>query len=174
MDDVSMELLILAHLSRAPSHGYELKRRIAATLGGQVEVHNNTLYPALRRLEDAGAVSRTPQAQEGRPPRHVYAITELGGELMHDLLVDLPPQAAASDQEFLTRVAFFGLLTAAERRSVLAARDQALRERLDHLRATARREDHTHWSSQVIAHATDRLEAERAWVARLGESGPDQ
>jgi DNA-binding PadR family transcriptional regulator len=141
-------------------------------LGGQVEVHNNTLYPALRRLEDAGAVSRTPEAQEGRPPRHVYKITELGGQLMHDMLVDLPPQLAASDQEFLTRVAFFGLLTAAERRSVLAARDQALRERLDHLRATASREDHTPWSTWVVAHAIDRLEAERAWVTRLGESDP--
>jgi DNA-binding PadR family transcriptional regulator len=29
-------------------------------------LHNNSLYPALRRFEEAGAVTRTAEPQEGR------------------------------------------------------------------------------------------------------------
>jgi DNA-binding PadR family transcriptional regulator len=35
-------------------------------------LHNNSLYLALKRSEEAGAVTRTAEPQEGRPPRLVY------------------------------------------------------------------------------------------------------
>jgi DNA-binding PadR family transcriptional regulator len=35
-------------------------------------LHNNSLYPALRRFEEAGAVTKTAEPQEGRPSRLVY------------------------------------------------------------------------------------------------------
>ena len=44
-----VEILILRHLTRRPAHGYELRKRVEQTVG--VLLHNNSLYPALKRLE---------------------------------------------------------------------------------------------------------------------------
>ena len=74
-----VDVLLLSQLARCPSHGYELRRRVEAATG--FVLHNNSLYPALKRFSDAGAVTRTLEPQEGRPPRHVYALTDVGREL---------------------------------------------------------------------------------------------
>lgn len=166
-----LDILILTHLVSEPAHGYELKRKVAATTA--FALNNNTLYPALRRFEEAGAVRKTAVQQEGRPPRHMYEVTEVGRELLHDMLAELPPELAGNDEEFLTRLGLFEQLTPAERRGVLAARDAALAARLEHLqeqakRAEASRNEHG-WGSVVAAELIDRAEHERAWIASLHE-----
>ena len=162
-----LDILILSHLRLAPVHGYELKRRVSETTA--FALHNNTLYPALRRFEEAGAVSKTAVTQEGRPPRHIYELTDLGRELLHELLIELPPEAAGSEEEFLTRVGMFDDLTPAERRGVLAARDAALVERLDHLTAMGERARSSQrgWGRRVTTELVERVHRERAWIAEL-------
>src|SRR5205807_9709984 len=78
-----VDILILRHLYRRPVHGYELRKQVEATTG--FVLHNNSLYPALRRFEEAGAVVKTLRPQEGRPPRHVYELTDVARELLQDL-----------------------------------------------------------------------------------------
>ena len=75
-----IEILLLRHLTRRPAHGYELRKRVERTTG--VRLNNNSLYPALRRFEEAGAVTRSEEPQDGRPPRLVYALTPLGKQFM--------------------------------------------------------------------------------------------
>ncbi len=94
-----IEILILRRLRSGPAHGYELRKRVEQTTG--FVLHNNSLYPALRRFEEAGAVTRTAEPQEGRPPRLVYALTAVGHELLHDMLAELPAEQAADLSEFL-------------------------------------------------------------------------
>src|SRR4051812_8895852 len=164
-----MDIVILSHLQRGPVHGYELKRSVSATTA--YALHNNTLYPALKRFEEAGAVTRTAEQQEGRPPRHVYALTDLGRELLHDLLADLPAEQAGDEPEFLTRLGQFEHLTPDERRRVLAARAAALRDQAGHLRELAARTERSprnhRWGGLVVAELADRVERELAWIARL-------
>lgn len=166
-----IEILILSHLLTRSAHGYELKRKVSTTTA--FELHNNSLYPALRRFEESGAVTKTAQQQEGRPPRHVYEITDLGRELLHDLLADLPPGKAGDDDEFLARVGLFELLEPDERRAVVAARRVALLARTGHLDEQARRavaSDQVHeWGSFVVAELLDRLHREQAWLDRITE-----
>ena len=100
-----LDIVILSHLQRGPVHGYELKRKVSQTTA--YALHNNTLYPALRRFEEAGAVTKTAETLPGRPPRHVYELTDLGRELLHDMLADLSPEQAADEHEFLARVGQF-------------------------------------------------------------------
>src|SRR3954471_4268291 len=109
-----LDILILSHLETGPTHGYELKRKVTTTTA--FSLHNNSLYPALRRFEEAGAVTRSAQQQEGRPPRHVYTLTDVGRELLHDLVAELPAELAGNDEEFLTRLGMFDVLTPAGRR----------------------------------------------------------
>lgn len=160
-----VEILILRHLTRRPAHGYELRKRVENTTG--VRLNNNSLYPALRRFEEAGAVTRTEQQQEGRPPRLVYALTMLGRELLHDMLADLTPEAAVDDYEFLTRLGQFALLEPGERLAVLDARDQALQNRIAHLGEMLTRSGGDRWAEAVTAELSRRDAAERAWIAEL-------
>ncbi len=164
-----MDILILSHLRTAPVHGYELKRKVAATT--RFALNNNTLYPALRRFEDQGAVRKTAVEQEGRPPRHVYALTELGGELLRDMLAELPPELAGIEEEFLTRLGMFDDLTPAERQGVLASRDQALATRIEHLLDLAERAEASElnrsWGARASAELVSRAERERAWIDEL-------
>ena len=51
-----LELAILGLLKEQPLHGYELKKRLCETLGFLWGVSYGSLYPALRRLERAGAI----------------------------------------------------------------------------------------------------------------------
>jgi DNA-binding PadR family transcriptional regulator len=169
LDGMYMDIVILSHLQRGPVHGYELKRRVSATTA--YALHNNTLYPALRRFEEAGAVTKSAEQQEGKPPRHVYELTALGRELLHDMLADLPAEQAGDEPEFLTRLGQFEQLTPDERRRVLHARAEALRVQARHFEAlagqTAASPRNHRWGGLVVAELAARVERELAWIASL-------
>ena len=170
-----MDIVILSHLQRGPVHGYELKRRVSQTTA--YALHNNTLYPALRRFEEAGAVTKTAETQEGRPPKHVYELTDVGRELLHDMLADLPPAQAADEKEFLTRLGQFEHLTPDERRGILAARVAALGVQKSHMHDLAERSirarDHE-WGRLVVTELADRIDRELAWIERLSAMADDR
>lgn len=162
-----LEILLLALLAEAPAHGYELKRRAASALGDTVAVNNNVLYPTLRRFEEAGAVSKRAEAQEGRPPRHVYTLTATGRELLRDQLSELPEQLADSETEFAVRVAFFDLLDPGERHAVLAARVAALDRRGERLADLRERAQGREWSVRLLDELLAETARRRAWVDEL-------
>ena len=162
-----VEILILRRLRSGPAHGYELRKRVEQTTG--FVLHNNSLYPALRRFEEAGAVTKTAEPQQGRPPRLVYSLTEVGHELLHDMLADLPADQAADDTEFLARLGQFSLINSAERAAVLGARTRAVHQLLAHTEtmrdlAVASGE---HWGALVTTELLARYTRELAWLAEL-------
>jgi DNA-binding PadR family transcriptional regulator len=172
---VYLDIVILSHLRTGPVHGYELKRKVAATTA--FALNNNTLYPALRRFEEAGAVRKTAVQQEGRPPRHVYELTDSGREQLHDMVVELPAELAGSEPEFLARLGLFDELDATERQGILARRDAALATQLEHLQGLAAHTEtsaeHRRWGGLVVAELVGRVQRERVWLAELGRlSGP--
>ncbi|MFI5796631.1 PadR family transcriptional regulator [Streptomyces sp. NPDC051677] len=159
-----IEILLLAELARGPRHGYELRREIEAATGHTLS--NNSLYPRLRQFVEAEAVLRRAEEHEGTPPRHVYSITGLGRELLHDMLAELPEDTADNGREFMARLVHFGWLTPEEQLRVLDAQDRVLarkRERTAAL-ATARAEL---WSRRALEHGINRIDAERAWLMDL-------
>ena len=116
-------------------------------------------------------MTKTAQPQDGRPPRLVYALTEVGHELLHDMLADFPPEQAADEGEFLARLGQFSLLSSTERIAVLAARTRSVREQLAHF-ATMRDLASAHgepWGELVTAELIRRHEQELAWLAELAE-----
>ncbi|MFD7921129.1 PadR family transcriptional regulator [Streptomyces sp. NPDC059740] len=163
-----IEILLLSKLAREPLHGYELRRAVEASTGRTLS--NNSLYPTLRRFVDAGALTRTAEEQEAKPPRHVYTITDVGRELLHDMLADLPAELALDEAEFLARVGNFDWLGAAERSAVLDVRDRALAAECDRLAALAGAQADP-WSRAALDHVRHRYAAERAWLAELRGAG---
>jgi DNA-binding PadR family transcriptional regulator len=134
-------------------------------------LHNNSLYPALRRFEEAGAVTKIAEPQEGRPPRLVYTMTDVGRNLLQDMLADLPAEQAGQPEEFLARLGQFTLLNPAERAGVLASRTRAVRGQLAHYQAMHKlATDHGDpWGARATAELIRRHEQELAWLAELGE-----
>ena len=164
-----IEILILRRLRSGPAHGYELRKRVEETTG--VVLHNNSLYPALRRFEEAGAVTKTSEPQEGRPARLVYTLTEVGQDLLHDMLAELPAEQAAEESEFMARLGQFSLINSNERARVLASRTQAVHAQLAHYRAMRELAEASRerWGALAAAELIRRHEQELAWLAELGE-----
>lgn len=161
-------MLLLAKLAARPSHGYELRRQVEETTG--YALSNNSLYPTLRRFSEAGAVTKTAEPQEGKPPRHVYAITDVGRDLLRDMLADLPPDLAGEESEFLARLSHFDWLTAEERLRVLDARFAALTRRREHLSTLGKRAQPAQagaWSGLVLDEVDRRIQAEQDWLVSL-------
>ena len=69
--------LLLAVLAAAPGHGYELSQRLTQRSGGELGVHEGSLYPALHRLERGGLVESSWSTGEGRR-RRIYRLTRAG------------------------------------------------------------------------------------------------
>ncbi len=74
----SLELLVLKTLSLAPMHGWGIGQRIQQISGGELEVNQGSLYPALQRLEQKGLITSGWQTTENNRRARYYEITAAG------------------------------------------------------------------------------------------------
>ena len=160
-----LDILVLAHLANRPAHGYEIKKRVDMSLGSP-RLNNNVLYPALRRFEEAGAIEGELVPQQGVPPRRVFHLTEAGHDLLRNLLEDFPEDMANSDEEFLTRLAFFHLVAPHVRLDILALRQRALRRRIEHLVDMARLADQS-YAQRILDFQLRLMQSELDWVTTI-------
>lgn len=72
-----LEAMILAVLEDGPRHGYAVIAAIKSGSGGELALNTGSVYPALRRLEDARYVSGAWQIVDGRR-RRTYRLTAAG------------------------------------------------------------------------------------------------
>lgn len=72
------ETIILAHLMRGDSYGYEINKSIQLATGGKYELKEATLYTAFRRLEQAGFILSYWGDETTGARRRYYKITDLG------------------------------------------------------------------------------------------------
>ena len=95
--------LVLAVLRDGEAYGYEVARRIRERSAGEFIPSEGALYPALHRLETAGALTATWREGAGGPRRRWYAITQTG-------LAEL----AMHEREWATFAAAVGRVTTPE------------------------------------------------------------
>jgi DNA-binding PadR family transcriptional regulator len=133
-----LELAILGLLKEQAMHGYQLRKRLADTLGSFWQVSYGSLYPALKRLQKEEAVEMIfPKDQMGRR-KNVYRITEKGEELFAELL-EGAGQTASDDSAFSVRFAFFQYLRPETRIRVLERRRAFLEGRFSRLKESVQR-----------------------------------
>lgn len=99
---------ILGMLHHEPLSGYDLRKRIKATIGLFWDLGFGQIYPALEKLERRGLVTGRTEKGDGRPDRRVYTITEDGGRLLREWLA-VPTTKEYVRYEILLKV-FFGNL----------------------------------------------------------------
>jgi DNA-binding PadR family transcriptional regulator len=83
--------VVLAMLSKEPSHGYQLRTRLRQALGPLGEAMNpGQIYVTLTRLEKAGLVASARSAGSAdRPDRKVYELTSDGRQRVAEWLAEL-------------------------------------------------------------------------------------
>lgn len=74
----TVELAVLAALAPGQRYGYELLTLLEDATGGTPEIKEGTLYPVLHRLEDAGYVTTSWEAEGRSKPRKYYSLTDAG------------------------------------------------------------------------------------------------
>ena len=72
-----LDLLLLATVSTAPAHGYAIIDALRRRSGGAFDLPEDTVYPALHRLEASGLLKSHWETAGGRR-RRVYEITYRG------------------------------------------------------------------------------------------------
>ena len=72
------ESIILSHLMKNDSYGYEINKVIHEKTYGSYELKEATLYSAFRRLEEAGAIMSYWGDEMTGARRRYYSITPLG------------------------------------------------------------------------------------------------
>jgi DNA-binding PadR family transcriptional regulator len=186
-----LDLAILGLLEERELHGYEIRRRLREHLGLLANVSFGSIYPALSRLEAAGAVEVIQEAPSSAPPavpptgslsgelavlrarrrnaprarrsKKVFRITAEGRRMFTDLLTN---GSADDARSFGLRLAFARHLAPQARLSLLERRRSLLVERLGEARATGGG-DLDIYARSVVEHTAEGLDRDIAWLDRL-------
>jgi DNA-binding PadR family transcriptional regulator len=165
-----LEFAVLGLLHETPLHGYELRKRLNATLGAFRAFSYGSLYPGLKGLLAAGLVTEQAELPEttGKRSRIVYQLTAEGKEHFAALLDESGP-SAWDDEGFGVHFAFFGRTDAQTRLRILEGRRTRLEERVDGFRAALARsrERVDSYTLALHQHGLESVEREVRWLSEL-------
>jgi DNA-binding PadR family transcriptional regulator len=166
-----LEFAVLGILHESPMHGYELRKRLNATLGSFRAFSYGSLYPCLKALLAAGLVSEqggaTPVAV-GKRSKIVYQLTAEGKEHFASLLGETGP-SSWDDEGFGVHFAFFGRTDRETRLRILEGRRSRLEERMAGFRAALARsrERLDSYTLELQRHGLESVEREVRWLSEL-------
>ncbi|HEV2114467.1 MAG TPA: PadR family transcriptional regulator [Terriglobales bacterium] len=160
-----IDLIILANLVDGPKHGYALKKQ-AGMVFAQSELHNNLVYPLLRRFTSQGWVTKKSAPGQRGQTRLQYALTAAGRRALLERLNTFEEKEAQSSEEFLLRVGLFELLEPEARERILDARQQVLTRREEHF-ARLQQLELGVYGGEVVGFLRQRVKDELHWLRRL-------
>jgi len=105
---MALEHAILVSLSERSGTGYELARRFEKSIGLFWSASHQQIYRVLKRMEEAGQVAVEEVAQDGRPDKKVYTVSDPGRAELRRWLAEPSPQANAQELAVKLRGASFG------------------------------------------------------------------
>jgi DNA-binding PadR family transcriptional regulator len=100
-----MRFPLLALLAAGPAHGYELKLALEQRFGSVLPpINAGQIYTTLSRLERDGLVGDDAVAQNGRPNKRVYRLTDAGRIELRGWVSDATPSSRLKDDFFVKLV----------------------------------------------------------------------
>ena|SRR5213596_1780662 len=76
-----LEMLVLSVVASGAAYGYAIVEELARRSGGEFDLPEGTIYPALYRLERLGLLRSTWDESAARP-RRVYELTRAGSRAL--------------------------------------------------------------------------------------------
>jgi len=160
------DLIVLALLFGGPKHGYQLKQEAGFVLG-QGQMHNNLVYPLLRRFTADGWVTKKTVPGERGQTRQNYTLTASGKKELISRLSQYKHSDASDARAFLARVGMFALLPIEARTVILDLRESYLRGRGQRLDALTKKVELGTFGSEVVRHLVKQTRFDLAWIRRL-------
>lgn len=179
----ALELAILGQLESGRLHGYELRKRLMATIGVFRTLSFGSLYPRLRMLSERGlvtaeaAVGETPPARNParsttpRRSRIVYELTAAGRKHLAEALAAVDP-SAWDDDVFDLRFSLFASTSPATRMQILEGRrarvlEQREAARRSQIKPRGQRDVYT---AELQRRGLELLDRELVWLDGLIDS----
>ncbi len=156
--------VVLALLSKEPSHGYELRARIERSLGPLAEGFNaGQMYVTLGRLEQSGLVTSKREATAERPERRIYELTAAGRERIEEWLTDVTwPRPDLTNFHLKLTVAAAGRLS--DPLALIGSQRHELVRRLRDAQRAVMSEPDGSAASLLLEGVVLRIEADLAWL----------
>ncbi|HUY85581.1 MAG TPA: PadR family transcriptional regulator [Acidimicrobiales bacterium] len=192
-----LEIAILGVLSDQDLHGYEVKRRLVDVLGLFSSLSFGSMYPALARLEEEGALEARGGSERSRSPipltgslggeraalrnqksslrpesrgvrgKKVFAITQVGHKRFTDFLV-ADSDPGEDEAAFKLRLAFARFLTAERRLGLLEQRRAYLIGHLAKAKSSAiQGQGLDPYAMSIIEHSKSATENDISWLDKL-------
>lgn len=158
------DLILLAILADGPQHGYALKKSAGMALG-QPDMHNNLVYPLLRRFVAQKWVTQRKTPGKRGQTRQVYSLTSLGRTALLDRIRQFDDSSSA--EAFRLRVGLFELLDPPAREQILSARENYLQARDERLVFLETEMDLGRYGGEVTKFMRQHIRSELAWISRL-------
>jgi DNA-binding PadR family transcriptional regulator len=134
---------------------------------GQELLHNNLVYPLLRRFTAKGWVTRRRVPGERGQTRQQYAITARGRKELIDRLSAFTEQDARMADAFRLRVGMFQLLEPDVRLRILDLREQWLGTRVERLKGIQANFELDRYAAEVTSQFLADTANELEWIAHL-------
>jgi DNA-binding PadR family transcriptional regulator len=160
------DLVLLTALLSGPAYGYALKRTAGLIFGSGV-LHNNLVYPLLKKFVQSGWVEQRTVPGDRGQQRKQYRITATGKKYLVEQIATFDERDAANDGAFLFRVAMFDLLPEPRRKAIIAARKAYLTVRLKELQKLEKVGEPKAFAGIVLEHFKDLVRDELKWISDL-------
>src|SRR3974390_742137 len=103
------DLVLLTPLLGGPAYGYALTKTAGLIFGGG-EMHNNVIYPSLKKFVRNGWVEQSSVPGDRGQQRKQYRLTAIGRKYLLEQVGTFEEQEASNEGAFLLRLALFDLL----------------------------------------------------------------
>ncbi len=161
--------MILGFLAEGPMHGYQLRRKMEQLHGYTRAISDGTIYPAIKRLVTAGALTEQLEPGRGAALRKTLHLTDQGRELLAQRLRDADGYDITDPARFFVVLAFLSLVPDEEdRRAVLIRRLDYLEHPMsffsDRGRPLRANQIEDPYRRGILVSAIASNRAERAWL----------
>jgi len=160
------DLLVLANLLPGPRHGYALKKQ-ASLVTGRGEMHNNLIYPLLRRFQEKSWITKRAAPGQRGQTRSMYTLTKKGKQELLRRLGQFSQKEAASENNFRLRVGLFDFLDPETRQRILSERDAWLTSRQERVARLSTALNAGRWGGEVLSFLAQQIRMERNWISRM-------
>lgn len=103
---MDVKTIILGFLSYGEMSGYDIKQAFSNSIGFFYDASFGAIYPALRKLEEEGLVTKQEVIQSGKPNKILYKIT-IAGEQTFQQEIQTPILPPVLRSDMLVKI-FFG------------------------------------------------------------------
>ena len=166
---MSLRFGVLGLLSEEPLHGYEVKQRFEAMLGGSWEVNIGQVYATLQRLERDGLVEAA--GERGDRGKLAYRLSEQGRAALDEWLAEPDQGPQQLREEIYVKFLLASRLANGDLGPLLTRQKRAYLQRLrdlNRLEERASREGR-HDLARLVRGALLHAEADLKWIDELSE-----